>query len=90
MKGSGLEVIRPEVIEGKTEKIKEAVIGVEGLLVRSIDAQILGKDVEELAKFLLRLLAIFDVYHGFVSAGGRPEACGSCSGRAGDPPLGTS
>lgn len=43
--------------------LKQAVIGVEGFLIGTVDTLILRKDVEKLAEFLLGLIAIFNVDH---------------------------
>jgi hypothetical protein len=73
MESSGLKIIGPEVIERETKKIKQAVIRVERPLVSAIDTQILGKDVEKLAEFLLCLLAIFKADHVHVPATDTPK-----------------
>lgn len=54
--------------------LKQAVIGVEGFLIGTVDTQVLRKDVEKRAEFLLGLIAIFNVDHVCCVAGNTVEA----------------
>src|SRR5215510_15629173 len=72
MKDPRPKVARLCLFQGESEKIEQAIIRIEKVPVRSINAHILRHDIDEPPQLLFRHFPLFDVRPGQVPTSGEP------------------